>query len=397
MHRWDTGSVGVSPANRDNNADGDFDDAGDEILISDDFNSAAITLSYDDNGNLTDDGIFEYDYDAWNRLRLAKLVVGSDSTTIRDNDWYGGDRLAQTVITNQGPELIGFDGGDATVRWYYDGGRVLETRNGSNQTTTQFITGGIVDVNGDPTESNDTNPDDQTGESTAYERYVIHRDRRGTVVAITEYDTGGTNNGNVLERRSTRGRLTTFVGGSGETLLQSPIPAPTASSYAHSGVLPLPPFNGGGSDSCPTCANNVEPEPPSPSCDMSMGERLDLAGILFDLIGIDPCYDLQIKVKAKSKVTSKSAGCDLWNIAFEIGLNNKINGCFPITFQRDCEPPKTCVVLQRFSGAPSTNTVPLCLTLGPRGQVGGTGCRICFKIKLTVRISGFIGSCAFPP
>ena len=72
IHQFDDFKVGY-----DNNADGDFDDGGDVIAIDDDFGdnvtNGAISLSYDANGNLTDDGIFVYAYDAWNRLRLAKL------------------------------------------------------------------------------------------------------------------------------------------------------------------------------------------------------------------------------------------------------------------------------------------------------------------------------------
>jgi hypothetical protein len=50
----------------DNNADGDILDAGDDIQVSDDFNSATVSLTYDNNGNLTDDGVLRYVYDAWN-------------------------------------------------------------------------------------------------------------------------------------------------------------------------------------------------------------------------------------------------------------------------------------------------------------------------------------------
>ena|GEM_PF-6566597 len=207
VHRWDTGSVGVSPANRDNNADGDFDDAGDEILISDDFNSAAITLSYDDNGNLTADGIFAYDYDAWNRLRLAKLVVGSDETTIGDYEYYGDVRRAKKTVTNVGPENTLNDGGDTTVVFYYGGVRpsrstfsrwnIFETRNGSNQTTMAFLPGTQYtdehlgfEVNGDPSASNDTNPDNtaagESGESPVDARYAFSQGRNWDVTAITD-------------------------------------------------------------------------------------------------------------------------------------------------------------------------------------------------------------------
>ena len=57
-----------------------------------------------------------------------------------------------------------------------------------------------LNITGDATESNDTDPDDQTGESTADERYFVHQDRNWNVTALSEYDSGGSNNGRIVER-----------------------------------------------------------------------------------------------------------------------------------------------------------------------------------------------------
>ena len=46
----------------DNDSDGTLD----EQLFSDDFNSNSATLTYDDNGNLTFDGVHTFVYDGWN-------------------------------------------------------------------------------------------------------------------------------------------------------------------------------------------------------------------------------------------------------------------------------------------------------------------------------------------
>jgi hypothetical protein len=43
--------------------DADSDGTMDEQQIADDFNSSQADLDYDDNGNLTDDGVFGYVYD----------------------------------------------------------------------------------------------------------------------------------------------------------------------------------------------------------------------------------------------------------------------------------------------------------------------------------------------
>ena len=50
----------------DSNADADILDAGDTIQVVDDFNTNKITLAYDHDGNLTDDGVYHFVYDAWN-------------------------------------------------------------------------------------------------------------------------------------------------------------------------------------------------------------------------------------------------------------------------------------------------------------------------------------------
>ena len=73
----------------DNNSDGDIADAGDDILVDDDFNSNAATLTYDDNGNLTNDGVHKFAYDAWNRLRKAILTDGADETTVAEYEYFG--------------------------------------------------------------------------------------------------------------------------------------------------------------------------------------------------------------------------------------------------------------------------------------------------------------------
>jgi YD repeat-containing protein len=51
----------------DGDADHDLADAN-EAVIDDSFSSVQVTLGYDAAGNLTDDGLYKYTYDAWNRL-----------------------------------------------------------------------------------------------------------------------------------------------------------------------------------------------------------------------------------------------------------------------------------------------------------------------------------------
>jgi hypothetical protein len=224
-----------------------------------------------------------------NRLRKAQLVVGSDTTTIGEYEYFGDMRRSQKSVTNHGPEEVANDGGNTTVRFYYGGvaagaspGRwsVFETRNGSNQTTFQYLWGTQytdewiwIEVNGDPSASNDTNPDN-TADGEASEdppdmRYFVHQDRQPlprrpphsgvdrnaipelrsvrrvkgnwNVVALTEYDTQGTNNGRIAERYSYTpyGSFIVLKGdsGSGE-LCSASLTSIVGNVFAHQG-LPL--------------------------------------------------------------------------------------------------------------------------------------------------------------
>jgi len=177
VHQFDDVKLGF-----DNNGDGDILDAGDEVLVDDNFNSNQISLSHDNNGNLTldiavaarrrrsrsdpatalppqcqgltADGVYNYVYDFKNRLRKAQLVVGSDTTTIGEYEYYGDMRRSKKTVSNHGPEVVANDGGNTTVVFYYAGWgnmgsigvspvrwSICETRNGSNQTTFQYLWG----------------------------------------------------------------------------------------------------------------------------------------------------------------------------------------------------------------------------------------------------------------
>ena len=238
----------------DNNSDGDIADAGDDVEIDDDFSSTTMSLTYDNNGNLTDDGIFEYVYDAWNRLVTVTRRV-DDETTVAEYEYDGKNRRTMKTVSNCGIEDTPNDGGNTTVEYYYGGvaaglraGRwnVFETRNGSSQTTFQYVWGTqyvdelvMIDKNGDPSESNDCDPDDQSGESTADERYFVHQDRNWNVVALTDYDPSGSDEGNVVERYhyTPYGQLIILNGDSGNGEMGNVLPASTVGNvFAHQGL-----------------------------------------------------------------------------------------------------------------------------------------------------------------
>ena len=131
---------------------------------------------------------------------------------------------------------------------------MFETRNGSSQTTFQYVWGTqyvdelvMIDKNGDPTESNDCDPDEQSGESTADERYFVHQDRNWNVVALTDYDPSGSDEGNVVERYhyTPYGQFIVLSGDSGSGEMGNVLPSSTVgNAFAYRG-LPLDQDKGG--------------------------------------------------------------------------------------------------------------------------------------------------------
>ena len=145
--------------------DTNADDAIDDTQVSDNFDSNSFNLAYDNNGNLTDDGVYLYVYDAWNRL-VKVTRRPSPYTVVATYAYDAANRRTKKVVSNCGVEVVPNDGGNTTVHFYYgspspdrQGGvpwNVLETRNGSDQTTWQYVWGTqyvdeliLADKNGD--------------------------------------------------------------------------------------------------------------------------------------------------------------------------------------------------------------------------------------------------------
>jgi len=327
----------------DNNSDDDIADDGDDIQIDDSFGSNVLSLSYDTEGDqggspkgnltldtavaasrhrslcdrratpgplcqgLTDDGVYKYEYDAWNPCtrggprggptrfassglrptprvkgnRLVKAKRRVDAETVVATYAYlpltrhtprgggrraatcglhppwrvkglGDNRRAKKVVQNCGTEHLAGDGGNTTVHFYYCGTgfqpvnwNICETRNGSNQATAQYVWGTqytdevvFVDINGSPVSDNDCNPD-QGIEAQTDSHYFYHQDRNWNVVALSEYDTGDTNNGRIVERYSYTpyGQFVVLTGDSGSGELGNLTPTSTVGSvFAHQGL-----------------------------------------------------------------------------------------------------------------------------------------------------------------
>ena len=105
--QFDDFQVGI-----DNNGDDDFDDAGDDLLVSDDFNSNAVTLTHDDTLNAAD-AAARPSSRCDERAALGALRPGQASNLTLDTsrpalrDRSRSERRASPAATSQG---LTFDG-----------------------------------------------------------------------------------------------------------------------------------------------------------------------------------------------------------------------------------------------------------------------------------------------
>ncbi len=176
-------------------------------------------------------------------------------TSVATYAYLGDNGRAKKVVSNCGTEHLAGDEGNTTVHYYYCGTgfqpvnwNICETRNGSNQATAQYVWGTqytdeivFVDVNDEPGVSDDCSPDNTSGGKSAGsdDRYFYHQDRNWNVVAISEYDTGGTNNGRIVERYSYTpyGQFVVLEGDSGSGELGNVSPTSTVGNpLGHQGL-----------------------------------------------------------------------------------------------------------------------------------------------------------------
>jgi len=106
------------------------------VIYDDPLDSTQVSLAYDAAGNLTDDGIYLYKYDAWNRLvEVQRKAAAGDPQTIAAYTYDGLGRRIKKVVTNSGDR-------NGTQWFYYDRRwRLLEVRDEQDQPDRQFVWG----------------------------------------------------------------------------------------------------------------------------------------------------------------------------------------------------------------------------------------------------------------
>jgi len=126
-------------------------------LTVDNTGYAADSFTYDNNGNLTYDGLQQYTYDAWNRLSTVAHAYRDSNGAVQAGQvsaTYRYDALGRRIL-----KTVNNTGAlDGAYHYYYDGQRNIEVRNGSNMVLKQQVwNAGYVDslaqqgVNSSPT------------------------------------------------------------------------------------------------------------------------------------------------------------------------------------------------------------------------------------------------------
>ena len=90
------------------------------------FDSAAVTVAHDDNGNLIFDGLFNYRYDILNRL--VEVAYGADergdTVTMARYEYDGMNRRVSKTITNFGTGVVAGSDESGTISGIEAGNRV---------------------------------------------------------------------------------------------------------------------------------------------------------------------------------------------------------------------------------------------------------------------------------
>jgi YD repeat-containing protein len=90
--------------------------------------ASATAFAYDATGNLTDDGVYRYQYDAWGRLIAVHLrtASGGYGAYVRAYNYDGLGRL--TRAQSPYPDTSAAEGSNRIERYYYDGVRRIQER-----------------------------------------------------------------------------------------------------------------------------------------------------------------------------------------------------------------------------------------------------------------------------
>ncbi len=159
-----------------------------QVIGSDTFEAGdlAIEPAYDAAGNMVNDGMYVYSYDAWNRLVAVRRDAASAGSPYDDLATYAYDGLGRRIskaVTNSGSR-------DRTEYFYYNANwQLLQIDSGSGQATRQFVWGATyideaicMDVDTD----GDGECTDFDGTPAGARRYHYMQDANWNVIGLRE-------------------------------------------------------------------------------------------------------------------------------------------------------------------------------------------------------------------
>jgi len=139
--------------------------------------STAVPITHDDNGNLSEDLSFTYNYDEENRL--IRVTRKSDSQVVGQ---YQYDALGRRVVKIANPL-----GSPTESRYFYDGARIVEEQSATAVTQASYVYGNYID---------EVLTMDRGGQAFYYHQNTVHSvygltNAAGAIVEAYQYDAYG--------------------------------------------------------------------------------------------------------------------------------------------------------------------------------------------------------------
>lgn len=175
---------------------GNWQQVDDEVRQHSSFNELVVrngmVIDHDANGNEIDDGTFTFQWDYRNRLRA--VTRKADGLLVGLYTYDAVNRRIRKVVTNpSGPDVV--------TDFYYDGWRVIEERDGTDNLVQQYVYGGAYIDELLLVDSNSTGGDSVRAVSQPSPRLFYHQnalfstfaltDQIGTIVEGYQYDAYG--------------------------------------------------------------------------------------------------------------------------------------------------------------------------------------------------------------
>jgi RHS repeat-associated protein len=137
-------------------------------------NGAPSTLLSDNNGNMTDDGEFTFQWDYLNRLRTVTRKSGGTPIAVYSYDAVS--RRIRKQVTNSGAL-------NGTTDFYLDGWREIEERNGADALVQQYVYGVYID---EPLVLDRNLGGGDTAVGVGDQRLFYHQNTLASVFALTD-------------------------------------------------------------------------------------------------------------------------------------------------------------------------------------------------------------------